>query len=1337
SQTIGNKSNLTNLSATSANSNSLFGAPQGPSLRGANLKQNLFGSELASNTCMMAPKFDETWGKGSPASTNAPTSTFSNYNKDEKSQQDSLSKNDLFPKDNEQSTESKNSLVFSPAQPTSATNLFGQQTSTSNMFSLKRDTSTLPKKSSPLKTFCEVIRPDSPEPTMDVSSNVEAQSLNFPTSNTATPPIFATAHSNLSAPVKSNLFGSVGKVPNIESGLSKSTAVAQSQMIVQNDISQIPRQNVTSSGVNLIATEKKNLKETSGFGFGFSNASTNQSRLRSDVNEKHSTSFLQSLAAKPTSNAEMKLSSNIFGQANLSVSSSHPSVTLLMVKKFFWDQTPDETKSFSSKPSNESSLRSTQTSFLPQNPRDTTSSEICRMSGNENTTVSTTEMESSEAPSRIGNSQEIRKRNKYAPNVLPRNPLFRDLALTSQIKDEEIAASLPEGCSEIERQQFFALYRLRALNKAMGKMFSELPVTSDPQIVLDFYMEERRIILDECPSFNRKTKRKFSHEECEYNTTNKKQKQIEVNNSEQELKKPVEEALSFTRKRKLDSDEYQESQNSDKRNKINQNETSQGLFSSDDSMLMTEKEAGSLFMPKMNPSSPLKPPIFTNTLMTATPSELMPSSAFPSYDSMTNIENNAYQKQENNSVFGENNSFKQNDPLASSNLKESSTANKFRSILDGPSHSNVLTHPTSSTSEKQDLLSDSNKLIQLTSKNSLPVNPFLSASTLSKSINEDSLSGNTFSKVTADINEERSQKKIENKHIENNTAQEVESQDYERSKPRFSLINEEQTPEIHTSKISQSFESAAEGERGRAGLSNPFSSIQPSIEEKVKFSTDSTKSKPKSFGFQNDSEKNTRATPASTTNTKKRKLTEENSNSDFAAVPDTDNESESEESEIDQKEEKEDPSYNPDLEISSAVSTPVEKTGAGLVASKRAIFSPESNASFKAPLKSSETGIVPGNNFGAKDLQKESGNEEERQELKTSRSLLDRVSYLPNNSDQSTSDEKNIKTPAKKDFSGFQFQSFQENKNPHGDQIWKPGAPIVFATSTSSQPSPSFGASIFNPIKIDSSVSENNDLKKASEIKLSQFLTNLLDKENSNQIPKPPISLVNNREVKATTEVGVESKPIFSTLFSNSVTTKSDSTNVESVFGQPNQPLSLFGQNGGSGTSSLFGNSTGPLSLFGKPNTTGTSSFPSIINTHETTRTAGSETEKIENDGPDEEALEADKDEQIDLTSTGPGEENEEVIHEVRVRALKFVQIKSKGSKDWEVKGVGSLRILKHKENDNCRLLLRSDPSGKIILNRAILGNVVYKSTGKTLKFLSASETGKGLETWVLQVKTE
>lgn len=112
--------------------------------------------------------------------------------------------------------------------------------------------------------------------------------------------------------------------------------------------------------------------------------------------------------------------------------------------------------------------------------------------------------------------------------------------------------------------------------------------------------------------------------------------------------------------------------------------------------------------------------------------------------------------------------------------------------------------------------------------------------------------------------------------------------------------------------------------------------------------------------------------------------------------------------------------------------------------------------------------------------------------------------------------------------------------------------------------------------------------------------------------------------------------------------------------------------------------------------------------------------------------------EQVDLTKGGVGEEDEDVLHEVRAKALKFFPPKSDGEKsEWKSQGLGPLKVLKHKQTKVSRVLLRADPSGKVVLNKAVLEKVNYEATGKTIKLLTADDDGKGLETWLLQVKTE
>jgi hypothetical protein len=119
----------------------------------------------------------------------------------------------------------------------------------------------------------------------------------------------------------------------------------------------------------------------------------------------------------------------------------------------------------------------------------------------------------------------------------------------------------------------------------------------------------------------------------------------------------------------------------------------------------------------------------------------------------------------------------------------------------------------------------------------------------------------------------------------------------------------------------------------------------------------------------------------------------------------------------------------------------------------------------------------------------------------------------------------------------------------------------------------------------------------------------------------------------------------------------------------------------------------------------------------------------------DDQDGETEKHEQLDLTAGGPGEEDEDVIHEVRSKALQWVPAKDSIPGSWKNMGVGILRVLKHKESSATRVVIRGDPSGKIILNKGLLPNIDYKPEKKTVKFVTAAEGG--LETWLLQVKTE
>lgn len=121
---------------------------------------------------------------------------------------------------------------------------------------------------------------------------------------------------------------------------------------------------------------------------------------------------------------------------------------------------------------------------------------------------------------------------------------------------------------------------------------------------------------------------------------------------------------------------------------------------------------------------------------------------------------------------------------------------------------------------------------------------------------------------------------------------------------------------------------------------------------------------------------------------------------------------------------------------------------------------------------------------------------------------------------------------------------------------------------------------------------------------------------------------------------------------------------------------------------------------------------------------------------------EGEKHEQISLTEGA--EKDEDILHEVRAKVLKFVPMgeisegeEKKAKNPWVTKGVGSLRLLKHKETNAVRLLLRAEPRGNVAMNRIVLPDLSYKASEKYVKMTTSNETGDGLETWMIQVKTK
>lgn len=174
--------------------------------------------------------------------------------------------------------------------------------------------------------------------------------------------------------------------------------------------------------------------------------------------------------------------------------------------------------------------------------------------------------------------------------------------------------------------------------------------------------------------------------------------------------------------------------------------------------------------------------------------------------------------------------------------------------------------------------------------------------------------------------------------------------------------------------------------------------------------------------------------------------------------------------------------------------------------------------------------------------------------------------------------------------------------------------------------------------------------------------------------------------------------------------------------------------------SNLFGNSTTPKAALASPTVgfnfsaplSGLSSLLPSTAVSESTSRATTPGATTDGDSAAEGDPGMEKHDQINLTAGGPGEEDEDVLYEVRARASVFIPAKSQ----FVTQGVGLLRVLKNTETNASRVLLRADPSGKIVLNKAIILQT-YEAVKKTVSFFAAPDKGEGLEKWILQVKAE
>ena len=185
---------------------------------------------------------------------------------------------------------------------------------------------------------------------------------------------------------------------------------------------------------------------------------------------------------------------------------------------------------------------------------------------------------------------------------------------------------------------------------------------------------------------------------------------------------------------------------------------------------------------------------------------------------------------------------------------------------------------------------------------------------------------------------------------------------------------------------------------------------------------------------------------------------------------------------------------------------------------------------------------------------------------------------------------------------------------------------------------------------------------------------------------------------------------------------------MTSIFGTPLPKTGDVGFSFGPSSSAKPSNT-----LFPTSNSGSSALFPNIASnttsraTSPGASTAGESANESQADGA-EEATSAG--ELFNLSGGGPGEEDEDRVFEIRAKAMSF----DAKEKVWTNKGVGPLRVLKHRETSSTRVLMRQDPSGRIVLNSALMGRVKYEHAQKNMvRIVVATDAGK-LETYMVKV---
>lgn len=292
------------------------------------------------------------------------------------------------------------------------------------------------------------------------------------------------------------------------------------------------------------------------------------------------------------------------------------------------------------------------------------------------------------------------------------------------------------------------------------------------------------------------------------------------------------------------------------------------------------------------------------------------------------------------------------------------------------------------------------------------------------------------------------------------------------------------------------------------------------------------------------------------------------------------------------------------------------------------------------------------------------------------KSLFDRVSF-------DADKDKSTDAPG----TSFKFSSFGSNNSPAADNTWKESTGIRFGDSTGTttpdgSPAKAAGASVF-----------------------------------SSATPAAPAPKFSFGAASQSTPSGDKPSP-FSGMFGakSDDTPKPAASSSVSIFDSAKPSGSTGFQFGGAGASTLA-----PPS--------GSSVFASAATSRATT--PGAVTTDAEGSAAESEPSDTPNEPQRDLTALTPEDlATSNLAHEARCKATKFVD------KAWQAQGLGPIRILTNKETSKPRILMRTDPGGKIALNfNVILNKDLYTVKSAKMVQLTVPADGKKMETYMCTFK--